>query len=283
MGLIVRFRYVHQAFSDPMRILTTLNARLATSITVTLLALLSMSSLYAADAIRVRVTNFAPNYYVKDGHWTGLDVELAAAVVSEAGYSIDYVDLPWSRALAYLQDGSLDMMMNLSKTPDREAVMSFIGPERLSRRALVVRRDDLAMPIENLDQLVAQAKLKHLTFGIQADAKYSDEFDARMLSDPEFASHFDSVTQGALLAKKTQAGRNLGFFEDYYYAAYQLKNSPDFRGLAIHPYIISSAPTYFGISKKLDPIKEKKLSDACERLEKNGTLDKIRARWQGGT
>jgi polar amino acid transport system substrate-binding protein len=254
-----------------------LNVHLMTCVATLMLAILPMQSLHAADVIRVRVTNFAPNYFLQDGQWTGLDVELAKAVVNEAGYSIEFLDLPWSRALGYLQVGELDMMMNLSKTPDREAMMDFIGPERMSRR------EDLGMQIENLDQLVSMAKARHQSFGIQKDAKYSEEFDARMLADPEFASHFDAVAEGALLAKKTRAGHNLGFFEDYTYAVYQLKNSADFHGLAIHPYTISSSPAYFGISKKLDPVKAKMLRDGYERLEKKGTLDKIRLRWQSGS
>lgn len=235
---------------------------------------------YGADTIRVRVTDFAPNYFVSEGRWTGLDVELAEALVAEAGFSIEFVSLPWSRALAYMQSGQLDMMMNISKTPDREAYLDFIGPERISTRVLVVRKENLGLHIENIDQLVDAARARNLKFGIQNDAKYSDEFDARLLADQAFAARFDQVPQAALLARKTQAGHNLGFFEDLSYAAYQLKHSPDFEGLAIHPFTLSVTQAYFGISKQLDPVKENKLRAAFGRLDKNGTLTKIRARWE---
>jgi ABC-type amino acid transport substrate-binding protein len=235
---------------------------------------------YGADIIRVRVTDFAPNYFINNKHWTGLEVELAEALVAEAGFSIEFVNLPWSRALAYMQNGQLDVMMNLSRTPDREAFMNFIGPERISTRVLIMRRENLDLHIDNLDQLVEAAQARDLKIGIQKDAKYSDEFDSRLTSDPSFAAHFDQVSQGALLAKKTRAGHNLGFFEDLNYAAYQLKHSPDFADLAIHPFVLSVSPSYFGLSKRLAPAKFDRLQAAFERLEKNGTLARIRARWE---
>ena len=248
--------------------------------TLLLVFLALLSPAFGADSIRVRVTDFAPNYFLNDNHWTGLDVELADALVTEAGFSVEFVNLPWSRALAYMQSGQLDLMMNLSKTPDRETFMEFIGPERISTRVLVVRRENLGLHIESLNDLAEVAQSRKVKFGIQKDAKYSDEFDARLATDHEFASCFDQVPQGALLAKKTQAEHNLGFFEDLNYAVYQLKHSPDFEGLAIHPFVLSVSPSYFGVSKQLDSAKLGRLRTAFDRLEKNGTLAKIRARWE---
>lgn len=233
----------------------------------------------AAETIRMRVTEFAPNYFMQDGHWTGLDVELTEAIVHEAGLEIEFLDLPWSRALNYMKSGGVDIMANLSRTPEREAFMSFIGPERISTRVLVVKAEDVNLPITSLDDLMKVARQQNKLFGIQADAKYSPEFDARLANDKAFARAFDPITQGALLSKKLAAGRNLGFFEDGNYAAYQLRHSPDFKGLAIHPYVLSTDFVFLGVRKSLDPAVVKKLEDACQRLEKSGALEKIRARW----
>ena len=233
----------------------------------------------AAEVIRMRVTEFAPNYFMQDGHWTGLDVELAQAIVHEAGCEIEFQDLPWSRALSYMKSGGLDLMANLTRTPEREAFMAFIGPERLSTRVLIVKVENINLPIAGLDDLLTVAHQQNKPFGIQSDAKYSPEFDARLASDKVFAGVFDPVSQGSLLAKKLVAGRDLGFFEDGNYAAYQLKHSPDFKGLAIHPYVLSTDPVFLGVRKSLDPALLKKLEDAYQKLEKSGALEKIRLRW----
>ena len=233
----------------------------------------------AAEIIRMRVTEFAPNYFMRDGRWIGLDVELAEAVVHEAGFEIEFRDLPWSRALSYMKSGDLDLMANLTRTPERESFMLFIGPERLSTRVLIVRTENVNLPINSLDDLVSVSRRQNKPFGIQIDAKYSPEFDARLASDKAFAAVFDPVSPGALLPKKLIAGRDLGFFEDSNYAAYQLKYSPDFKGLSIHPFALSADPVFLGVRKSLDPAAARKLEDACQKLERNGTLEKIRMRW----
>ncbi|MBV8634817.1 MAG: amino acid ABC transporter substrate-binding protein [Burkholderiaceae bacterium] len=233
----------------------------------------------AAETIRMRVTEFAPNYFQRDGRWMGLDVELAEAIVHEAGFEIEFRDLPWSRALSYMKSGDLDIMANLSRTPEREAFMLFIGPERLSTRVLVVKAENVNLPIKNLDDLVSVSRQQNKPFGIQADAKYSPEFDARLANDKAFAEVLDPVSQGALLPRKLMAGHDLGFFEDSNYAAYQLKYSPDFKGLAIHPFTLASDPVFLGVRKSLNPALAKKLEDAYQKLERNGTLEKIRMRW----
>ncbi|HYD79550.1 MAG TPA: transporter substrate-binding domain-containing protein [Paucimonas sp.] len=233
----------------------------------------------AAEKIRLRVTQFAPNYFLKDGRWTGLDVQLAEAVVKEAGFDIEFVELPWSRALLYMETGQIDMMANLTRTPDREAFMHFVGPERISRRVLVVRREHLELPISNLDELLKASARTRLPIGIQKDAKYSEAFDSRLAGDATFARHFDAVPQGALLAKKTAGGRNLGFFEDQNYVAYQLQTNPEFQELAMHSFVLAADPVYFGVSKRAAPGVEKSLEAAFQRLEKNGTLSRIRMQW----
>jgi polar amino acid transport system substrate-binding protein len=247
--------------------------------TIATLILVFAGSAAAMEKIRIRVTEFAPNYFMKDGKWTGLDVELAAAVVAEAGFEAEFLDLPWSRALSYLQNGQLDMMPNLSRTPDREAFLHFIGPERVSKRRLVVRKENVRLKIGSLDDLVKVADEARMPFGIQNNAKYSEAFDARLVSDAEFARHFDKVSSGMLLPNKVVNGHNLGFFEDENYVAHQLKHSPDFRALALHPFVLSAEPVHFGLGKHLAPEALEKLDAALQRLEKSGALTKIRERW----
>ncbi len=86
--------------------------------------------------IKLRVIEFPPFYYQdENGQWTGLEVELAEALLKEAGLKPEYVPLPWSRALKSMEVGEAELMMNLVKTPEREEYMHFIGPERTSRMA----------------------------------------------------------------------------------------------------------------------------------------------------
>jgi len=244
-----------------------------------LCALFFALPVHASEKLRVRVTEFAPNYFMQGGHWSGLDVELAEALAREAGLTVEFLDLPWSRALDYIKKGKLDMMMNLSRTPDRETFMNFIGPERVSKRVLVVRKDNVGLKIATLDDLATVARQAKRQFGIQHEAKYSEAFDTRLASDAEFAKSFDKVTQGRLFAKKVVVGNNIGFFEDENFVIYQMKHSPEFQELALHSFVLASDPVYFGISKQLDATAQQSLEAAFRRVKNNGTLAKIRARW----
>jgi len=235
--------------------------------------------LFAKDTLSIRVTNFPPNYYKDGDKWTGLDVELAEALITYAGYEVKHLELPWSRALAYLAEGKLDIMMNLSKTADREKEMNFIGPERKSIRAFITREDYKNQPILSLSDLVRLSQNTNLLIGIQKDAKYSPEFDFKLINDPDFSKNFDIVTDGNLNIKKTVLKRIIGFIEDKNWAVYQKNINPEFEDLAIHEFIINQENVYFGISKAIDSKTYAKLVETNELLEKEGIYQTIRDKW----
>ena len=91
--------------------------------------------------------------------------------------------------------------------------------------------------------------------------------------------NFDAVTQGMLLPRKVAQKHNLGFFEDVNYAVYHLKTDPDFRDLAIHPFLLEVTPDYFGLSKQAGAAMLERIQAAFMRLEASGVLARIRAKW----
>ncbi len=236
---------------------------------------------YADEAtIRIRVTKFPPQYYQDaSGAWTGLDVELGRALVQAAGLKPEFVELPWSRALSELKDGGLDMMMNVSITPEREEYINFIGPERVAYVVLVVKQGNENLPIKSLDDLAAVAEKEGKKFGILQDAVYSKAFMEKY-KNPEFAKHIESVAEALLNLKKTEGGRILGFFEDKNSITYWIRHNPECKNLALHSYVVHEDVVYFGVSKKVPTELQEKLRQAYETLEKDGTFDKFRnATW----
>nr|HPQ97848.1 hypothetical protein [Thiolinea sp.] len=59
--------------------------------------------------------------------WEKIHYQLAEALVQKAGYQPLFRQLPWNRAMAYIRDGRLDLISSLSRTPEREAYIHFIG------------------------------------------------------------------------------------------------------------------------------------------------------------
>jgi ABC-type amino acid transport substrate-binding protein len=176
--------------------------------------------------IRIRVTDFAPLYYQDElGEWTGLEVELARALVLRAGFIPEFISTPWSRALKLMKEGGLELMANLSKTDERSEFIEWIGPERDSVMALIVRKADEHLSISSLDDLVDISISRKSRWGYQQDIFYSEDFNSR-LSSPEFAERFEIAEQSQTNAEKLRAGRILGYFEEREIMRFRIANEP---------------------------------------------------------
>lgn len=223
--------------------------------------------------------DYAPlTYQDSSGQWTGLDVELTRALLNEAGFTPDFVRLPWSRALEYMKTGEIQLMMNVSKTDERSEFMYWIGPERVSRMVLAVKAGNEGLPITTLDDFPLVAAQQNTRFGIQQDVFYSPEFNDR-LNAPDFAAGFELVPQHSLNPNKVLTGHILGFFEEETFLKYMIQQSPEYAGLALHPFVLTQEEVYFGISKKgVSEEARERLQAAYTRLEQNGTFEEIRTR-----
>ncbi|MCG8634289.1 MAG: transporter substrate-binding domain-containing protein [Desulfobacterales bacterium] len=64
-----------------------------------------------------------PPYHFVDGagRETGFIIEIITRVSSAMGRSVTFEQYPWSRCLRMMKSGEADAMMNLFKTPEREA------------------------------------------------------------------------------------------------------------------------------------------------------------------
>ncbi|MCG8569342.1 MAG: transporter substrate-binding domain-containing protein [Spirochaetes bacterium] len=248
-------------------------------LTVAVILLLT-SMLFAQSVIQIRVTHYPPQYY-KDskGNWTGLDVELAAALCKEAGLKYEFVHLPWSRALSDLESGNLHMMMNLSITDERSQFIQWIGPERINKMVIIVKKNNKRLKISSLDDMIQISKQFGKKWGIQADVHYSDEFSKKMENDSNFSSYFEEVSKADLNVTKTQKDRILGFIEEQVPMVYKIKNDPAFSGLVTHSFVIGEEKVYFGISKKISPSVFKKLKEAYDKLVRKKTLEKIQKKY----
>lgn len=230
------------------------------------------------STIVVRVADYPPQYYQDEtGQWTGLDVELARALVLEAGFTPEFIAAPWGRALEEMKLGHLQLMTTLSKTPERSTFMHWIGPERISRMVLVVKKSDEQIPISSFAELVAIAKERKTKVGMQYNVFYGHDF-AEQLMNPEVAGYFEPVAQSILNPRKTRAGRILGFFEEKLSMQYQIKHDAEYQGLATHSFTLLEEEVFFGVSRTVPNETLNRLRDAFQRLASSGRLDSIRTK-----
>ncbi|HQK35026.1 MAG TPA: transporter substrate-binding domain-containing protein [Spirochaetia bacterium] len=228
------------------------------------------------NALRMYVNNFPPLYYKdENGSWTGLEVEVVTAIVKKAGLEIVYKQVPWSRALYEMQRGNLDIMSNLSITPERSEYLYWIGPIRISIMALAVQKKDAGLPITKLEDFISIAKARNSAFGIQQDVIYSHEFNEK-LKNEEFHKVFEYVNDANLNPAKTVSGRIIGFIEELYYLRYLIASNPEYNNLVIHKFRLELENIYIGLSKQsVSNEIYQKLKQAYEDLKKDGTVDAI--------
>jgi len=229
--------------------------------------------------IKLRVIEFPPFYYQdENGQWTGLEVELAEALLKEAGLKAEYVSLPWSRALKSMEVGEAELMMNLVKTSDREEYMHFIGPERTSRMALVVNEQYKDESIDDVDDLFKVIEKNEIPIGLQKDVKYPPEL-AEIMENNTYSQNIDYTHATKSYPKNVINNRLFGFIEDEIAMKYQLSNNPDYKGLVLHSFAFSEEDVFIGISKHVDEDKYERLVSAFKVLESEGTFAKIIAKY----
>ncbi len=238
----------------------------------------------AQDTIRVRLTEWPPNYYQDaSGDWTGLDVEIMKAIMKTAGLKFQFVNEPWVRGLKNLEHGETHMMMNMSKTDERSAYINWIGPVRAtSGMGLIVKKENVSLPIKTLDDLVAVAKDKGKKYGFLRGAFYSQEFNDRINNDKEFQQYFEPISRSELNIRKTIGNRILGFFESLLGMKYRIINNSKYNELVVHPFRFKSDSSgiFIGVSKKgVDPETLKRIQKSFEKNKENGTIKLIIEKW----
>ncbi len=232
------------------------------------------------ESLKIRVTDYPPQYSKSaTGQWTGLDVEITEAILKDAGITPEFVELPWSRALAMLKTGEVEIMCNLSKTAERSEFVNWVGPERFSQMALIVLKKDVNMNIRTLDELIKKSDEMNKRIAVQQNAFYGQIFKDRLAKDTAFADHFVVVPEAQQFAPMLQKGRILGFFEETTNIKYKIKKDPVFAAFAINSFVIYKEPVYLGISKKVPDAVLKRLQQSYMKLENNGGLDKIRNKY----
>jgi len=247
------------------------------SLIIFLILIWNSTPVFTQEVLKIRASDWPPQYYKdKNGKWTGLDIELGKALVKEAGFVPKVVVRPWSRSLDELKAGTLHVMMNLSITEERLEFLHYLGPERYSEMVVVVKKDNVNLPLNNLDDFCKLYKQKRKKFGIQNDAFYSLELNTRLKDDSEFARCFQYIAKPELNLKKTVNNRILGFIDDKVTMNYKIRTNAQYRELAVQGYVVSREPVFFGISKKITIDTLKKLYAAYERLVAKGIIEEIR-------
>ncbi|GAA0400141.1 hypothetical protein GCM10009133_06250 [Cocleimonas flava] len=250
---------------------------LSTSVIISLVILFfSISNTSSASAesciLKARVTNIPPLYYKNDsGEWAGLTVDLANVLLNEAGCKGDFESISWARSLDLLENGGIDMMMNLSRTNDREQFIHFIGPQNIETAQLLTKKN-ITIDINSLEDF---KKLPGIV-GYQQGSFYGKEFHEKLRDDSEFNSKFEVVFSQEFNLNKLKSDRIIGILGQNYSGVSAQKDLLNSNEYKVHPYIIHHNEVYFGFSKKsVLPEILSKLNEAYDRAINNKEFHRV--------
>jgi len=231
---------------------------------------------YGECLLKVRITDFRPLYYQDvQGKWQGVAVEVAQALFKEADCKIEFVTIPWNRALFLLEHGGLDVLMNMSWTPQRELFTDYIGP-MLDEKQVMIVSNESQYNITHLDDIKNLPK----RIGLERGVHYGDAFMNKLRTDQQFFDQFEYGERNSN-SDKLIKGRILGMIHNQYTAAYRIKHVFAKGSFKQHPFIFHVNDVYFGFSKKgVSAALRKKFEQAFARLSAIGGLEEIALKYR---
>jgi polar amino acid transport system substrate-binding protein len=125
----------------------------------------------------------------KSQQLVGLDFEIFQAILAQAGFTADYVELPWKRHLLLIKSGEIDIAMGASFSNERKQYAYFTEPYRTETVRLYVLKKHV---VEfNLPSLSDLTKTNYL-IGIEGGYYYGDTFQ-HLMKNSEFQTHINEV------------------------------------------------------------------------------------------
>jgi polar amino acid transport system substrate-binding protein len=149
-------------------------------------------------------------FAAEDGAVTGADIALMRVVASAIGCAVIFKQLPWARQLLELANGTLDVAMSASWTPERAEYARFSVPYRRADMAIFVRRGTVSQyPLRALSEIPGIG----FRLGVILGYYYGPEFE-ELKQNPGFAAYIDPAADYATNIKKLLHARIDGLLVD---------------------------------------------------------------------
>lgn len=201
---------------------------------------------------------------------TGLDVELARAILDEAGCTLVADPLvPIVRRMVMFERGEIDLMLAASDTPERRRFARFTSAYRIERVGLFVLARDYER-YRGLTGFDAHIALLAPTLGWYG--KQYEQARPRIKAAGRLST-YSTVQQGMRMLAAQRAPMIMG---DVAVLEYEARNQQlEVRQL---PYVVLQAPVHMMLSRASTTAADvARINAAIARLEKNGSLKAIRA------
>lgn len=230
-----------------------------------------------AETLSVSWESWEP-YQYEDSSRTlsGIDIEIATAVLTKAGITPEFKERPWKRTLEEVKTGALHIALGASKSAEREEYAFFSDSYRTESVNLFIRKGEAKnYKIKTLEDI----KTYKFNLGVTRGYWYGDNYEA-LSKDPEFLKYAFDVTSDEINFKKLLGNRIDGFLADQYAGPFGLKKENSLQYVEILPVPIYTDSIFFMFSKAtVDPTVVTRVNAALASLQKDGTIKKIQDKY----
>jgi polar amino acid transport system substrate-binding protein len=233
-------------------------------------ALVSQNLLAADCVIRASISGVLPPYYFYDKNHraSGYSVDMLRLLFEPTECELEFIELPWGRALELLFDGEIDVMTNLTATESRKPYLYFIGPHNEERIVMVVDSEQVSN-ISGFEQL----KRAGVFISALANGYYGPQFQQAMDQDAEFNHNLILLRTSETQRQMLKSGRIAAVVEDERVYQQWLQDESLNPQRFVIAFTLYSSPVHIGVSRKsLSPGQIALLRAQWQRMCNNGQL-----------
>lgn len=241
--------------------------------------LLIHSPAHSDEILTVGWEQYPPQQMInKQGELTGIDIEIAKAVLSEAGFTVTFKNIPWQRMLNIgLKNGEVDVALNAALRDDRKDFVYFSSTAYLPSQSALYILPKNKDKFENIDAL-ADFTNTQLTVGVTRGIYYSPQY-TKLLDNPDFAQKLYPSTKEEQNIRMLLAERVDGILmERYIYEDILKKIAPNKKVTSYSELDFNTpeAGSFFMFSKAtMNQEQVNRINKALEKLKANNTINKL--------
>lgn len=217
------------------------------------------------ESLRVGISADNPPFtFLKNGEFTGFEIDLARALAAELAYNFELLDLDFSGLIPAVQNNVVDLAIaGFNITPERKKNIAFSDPYYSGEAGVIARE-----PISDAQQLAGKR------IGFQHGSLWEEE-----------AKKLASQQQGVSLVGFHKINQIVQELEQESIDAILIETTVAQQIANIHKHLIVSAiPAQseqdgFGIVFKLNSPLVPKFNTALAKLASNGMLDALKKKW----
>ncbi len=206
-----------------------------------LLLVFTLSLKAESRELKFLFNNFPPFQYMTKQGPDGPNIRLMKRIAKEAGHTIKFENIPWSRSLRMVRLGHVDGMISLYKTPARSRDLVYSHHPLDTNVDLLVSASKAKIP-----PIERHAQIKKYTVGVLSDNSYGEEFDSLVVK-----KDFSCTTEDHILKKLLEGRFEVAVISKKPLFHYLDKLKIKREKVQVHPIIISTEGLYYALSKKM--------------------------------